>query len=276
MPRGSRCIDMDLKLDGKFALISGGSAGIGLACARLFVSEGVSVAIASRSAERLAGARTTLEAIARERAGSTPRIVTIAADLAQAEDVERTAREATAAFGKIDILINNAGSAMGGPFLKLPDAAFLDAWTLKLLGYIRMCRAVLPPMIERRHGAIVNIVGGAARTPTPAFLTGSTGNAAIINFTRGLSKELAPHNVRINAISPGITATERAERLLEQEVTGDKTIEHAREARLQRVPLRRVTHPDEIARMAALIVSDEMPTMTGSEVVIDGGSQPGI
>jgi NAD(P)-dependent dehydrogenase (short-subunit alcohol dehydrogenase family) len=118
--------------------------------------------------------------------------------------------------------------------------------------------------------------GGAARTPAPGFLTGSTGNAAIINFTRGLSKELSPHNVRINAISPGITATERAERLLEQEVSAGKTIEQAREARLDRVPLRQVTHPDEIARMAALIASDLMPTMTGSEVVIDGGSQPGI
>jgi 3-oxoacyl-[acyl-carrier protein] reductase/bacilysin biosynthesis oxidoreductase BacG len=215
---------MDLNLQGKSALITGGSAGIGLACARTFVGEGVSVAIASRSAERLAEAEAVLEAIARDYPGATPRVVTIVADLARADDVERTARETAAAFGKIDILVNNAGSAMGGPFLKLPDSAFLDAWTLKLLGYIRMCRAVAPSMIARRDGAIVNIVGGAARTPTPAFLTGSTGNAAIINFTRGLSKELAPHNVRINAISPGITATERAERLLEQEVTGGKTI----------------------------------------------------
>jgi NAD(P)-dependent dehydrogenase (short-subunit alcohol dehydrogenase family) len=267
---------MDLKLAGKTALISGGSAGIGLACARLLVSEGVSVAIASRNAERLAEAESVLEAIARGYAGATPRVVTISADLAQGEDVERTARDAATAFGKIDILINNAGSAMGGPFFTLPDSAFLDAWTLKLLGYIRMCRAVAPAMVARRAGAIVNIVGGAARTPAPGFLTGSTANAAIINFTRGFSKELSPHNVRINAISPGITATERAERLLEQEVSASKTIEQAREARLDRVPLHRVTHPDEIARMAALVASDLMPTMTGSEVVIDGGSQPGI
>jgi 3-oxoacyl-[acyl-carrier protein] reductase/bacilysin biosynthesis oxidoreductase BacG len=267
---------MDLHLAGKTALITGGSAGIGLACARMLVSEGVSVAIASRSAERLSAAETALEAIAQGRGGEAPRIVTIAADLAQLEDVERTAREAVEAFGRLDILINNAGSAMGGPFFKLPDEAFLNAWTLKLLGYIRMCRAVAPAMIARRSGAIINIVGGAARTPLPTFLTGSTGNAAIINFTRGLSKELARHNVRVNAISPGVTATERADRLLENEVSAEKTIDQVRAERDAKMLMGRITHPDEIAAMAALIVSDRVPTMTGGEVVIDGGSQPGV
>jgi NAD(P)-dependent dehydrogenase (short-subunit alcohol dehydrogenase family) len=203
-------------------------------------------------------------------------VLAISADLSQAADVGRVARETVEAFGRIDILINNAGSAMGGPFLELPDEAFLNAWTLKLLGYIRMTRAVVPAMIARRDGRIVNIVGGAARNPAPAFLTGSTGNAAIINFTRGLSKELAPHNVRINAISPGITQTERGDRLLEAEVTEGRTLEQAREARLKRVPMAQITQPEEIAAMAALIVSDRMSTMTGAEVIVDGGSMPTI
>jgi NAD(P)-dependent dehydrogenase (short-subunit alcohol dehydrogenase family) len=267
---------MDLKLGGKAALITGGSAGIGLACARRFVAEGVHVAIVSRSRDRLAEAKVALELIARTRGGDAPRVAAIAADLAQGPEVERAAAEASAAFGAIDILVNNAGSAMGGPFLALGDAAYLDAWTLKLLGYIRMCRALAPAMIARRSGAIVNIVGGAARTPTASFLPGSTGNAALINFTRGLSKELAPHNVRINAISPGFTLTERAERLLEQDAAGGTSIEQAREERLRRIPLHVATHPDEIAAMAALIASDVMASMTGSEVVVDGGAQPGV
>ena len=267
---------MDLNLAGKTALVTGGSAGIGLACAHMLVSEGVHVAIASRSVERLAGAAEALSGTARERGGKPPEIVTIAADLAKPEDVDRVAREAVAALGQIDILINNAGSAMGGRFLDLPDSAFLNAWTLKLLGYIRMTRAILPEMIARRDGRIVNIVGGAARNPTPAFLTGSTGNAAIINFTRGLSKELAAHNVRINAISPGVTQTERGDRLLEAEVTEGRTLEQAREARLKRVPMAKITQPEEIAAMAALIVSDRMCTMTGAEVIVDGGAMPTI
>jgi NAD(P)-dependent dehydrogenase (short-subunit alcohol dehydrogenase family) len=267
---------MDLHLAGKNALITGGSAGIGLACARILVCEGVNVAIASRSAERLSAADAALDAIARERGAVVPRIVTIAADLAQLDGVERTARAAVAAFGHVDILINNAGSAMGGSFFTLSDAAFVDAWTLKLLGYIRMCRAIAPAMVERRSGTIVNIAGGAGRTPSPTFLTGSTGNAAIINFTRGLSKELCRHNVRVNAISPGTTATERADRLLFNDVTETRTIENVRAERDAKLPMGRITHPDEIAAMAALICSDRVSTMTGGEVIIDGGAQPGV
>ena len=267
---------MDLRLAGKTALITGGSAGIGLACAQMLVSEGVHVAIAARDAERLAGAAAVLRATARGRGAEVPQVLPVPADLAKPEDVERVARDVAAAFGQIDILINNAGSAMGGPFLELPDSAFLNAWTLKLLGYIRMTRAVVPAMIARRDGRIVNVVGGAARNPPAAFLTGSTGNAALINFTRGVSKELAPHNVRINAISPGTTQTERGDRLLEAEVEPGKTIEDAREARLNRTPLHRITQPAEIAAMAALIVSDHMATMTGAEVIVDGGAMPTI
>ena len=267
---------MDLHLTGKNALITGGSAGIGLACARTLVTEGVNVAIVSRSAEKLADAETELEAIAREHRAGRPRIVTISADLAQLEACERTAHDAATAFGQIDILINNAGSAMGGPFFKLSDAAFLDAWSLKLLGYIRMCRAIAPAMVARRSGSIVNIAGGAGRTPSPTFLTGSTANAAILNFTRGLAREVNRHNVRVNAISPGTTATERADRLLLNDVTDTVTIEHVRAERDAKLPMGRITQPDEIAAMAALIVSDRVSTMTGGEVIIDGGAQPGV
>jgi 3-oxoacyl-[acyl-carrier protein] reductase/bacilysin biosynthesis oxidoreductase BacG len=267
---------MDLHLAGKTALVTGGSAGIGLACARTLVAEGVDVAIVGRDPERLTQARTVLDVAAGGR--STPaRIVTIAADLAVAAEVTGAVDEARASLGRIDILVNNAGSAMGGPFLELGDDAFVGAWTLKLLGYIRMTRAVVPEMIARRDGRIVNIVGGAARTPAPSFLPGSTANAALINFTRGLSKDLSQYNVRVNAISPGSTATERAERLVAADAAeGGIAIEEARRRRVARIPLGKMTDPDEIAAMTALLVSDRVATMTGSEVVIDGGAMPGV
>jgi NAD(P)-dependent dehydrogenase (short-subunit alcohol dehydrogenase family) len=267
---------MEMHLEGKTALVTGGSAGIGLACAKALVAEGVSVAIAGRSAERLAGARGALEEVAAARPVPAPRVVTIVADLSEADDVTRTAALARAALGRIDILINCAGSALGGPFFSLADEAFLNAWTLKLLGYIRMVRAVAPEMMERGDGRIVNIVGGAGRTPGPTFLSGSTANAALLNFTRGISRELATRNVRINAISPGTTATERAERTIVAEVAAGRTAEEARAARLERIPLRRLTEPDEIASMALLLVSDRTASMTGAEVLIDGGVAPGV
>lgn len=266
---------MDLGLAGKTALITGGSAGIGFACAELLVTEGVHVAIAGRDRDRLASASAALHAAGAKQA-QAPRVFAMAADMSRAEDVERTAAGVVEAYGRIDILINCAGSAMGGPFLTVPDQAYLDAWTLKLLGYIRMTRAVVPAMIARRDGRIVNIVGGAGRAPTATFLTGSTANAALLNFTRGLSKELAPHNVRINAISPGSTETERSERQLKASVAPGDDLEKARLARVAGIPMKRLTQPGEIAAMAALIVSDRMASMTGAEVLVDGGAMPAV
>lgn len=113
-------------------------------------------------------------------------------------------------FNQINILINSAGSAPAGSFFDLSDNDFIDSWNLKLLGAIRMVKAVAPHMIKKKAGSIVHIIGNAARTPSAKFLPGSTTNAALLSFTKGISKELAEHNVRVNAISPGVTATDRA------------------------------------------------------------------
>ncbi len=260
---------MDLQLTGKTALVTGGSAGIGRACARVLLDEGVDVALVARDAARLAEAAKGLQTAGR-------RIVPIAADCSVAEDVTRAAGEAAAALGPIDILINNAGSAMGGRFVDLGDDAFLSAWNLKLLGYIRMARALAPAMIERRDGRIVNIIGGAGRTPGSGFLPGATANAALLNFTRGLSKELARHNIRVNAISPGTTMTERQNRLLEQRKKADQTLEAARAEAAAAMPLGRMVAPEEIAAMAAFLASDRSASTTGTEVQIDGGAAPGV
>lgn len=263
---------MELGLAGKTALVTGGSAGIGLACARTLVREGVDVALVARTRARLDEAARALEG---ERAGA--KIVTIAADLSQGDQVERAAVEARRGLGQIDILVNSAGAARGGNFFELKDEAFLDAWNLKLLGYIRMTRIIASEMVARRDGRIVNIVGGAARTPSAEFLTGSTANAALINFTRGVSKELSKHNVRIVAISPGVTATERSDRLAEDDARlRGVSIDEARAARAKSIPLGRMVDPDEIAALAALLVSDRMSSITGCEIVVDGGSAPGV
>jgi NAD(P)-dependent dehydrogenase (short-subunit alcohol dehydrogenase family) len=261
--------DMDLQLKGKTALVTGGSAGIGLACARALIDEGVDLALVARDAGRLNQAAETLQ-----RAGR--RIVTIAADCSLADDVARAAQSAQDALGRIDILINNAGSAMGGRFVELGDDAFLAAWNLKLLGYIRMARAVAPGMIERRDGRIVNIIGGAGRTPGSGFLPGATANAALLNFTRGLSKELARYNVRVNAISPGTTETERQNRLLGQRKKPEQSLEAARSEAAAAIPLGRMVLPEEIAAMAAFLASDRSASTTGTEVQIDGGAAPGV
>ena len=140
-----------------------------------------------------------------------------------------------------------------------------------------MIRAVAPNMMQYRDGRIINIIGSAGRTPSHTFLPGSTTNAALINFTKGISKELANYNVRINAISPGVTSTERANRLANQRATAKGiTVEEEEKEILSSIPLGNTVHPDEIASFVLLLASNLVPSMTGSEIVIDGGAQPGI
>ncbi len=266
---------MDLGLDGKTAIVTGGSAGIGLACAKMLFSEGVNVSIAARDQQRLDRAKLDIESALTGKA--TPIVIAISADLTKPEDVNRVIETSVERWERIDILINNAGSAGGGDFLDLKDEAYLDAWNLKLLGYIRMVRAVMPYMKEQGDGRIVNIIGGAAHTPSATFLPGSTANAAILNFTKGISKELSRFQIRINAISPGATATERARRLARERaetkgISEEQELAHS----IESIPLGRMVDPDEIAAMAALMVSDRTASLTGAEIIIDGGSTPGI
>lgn len=264
---------IELDLVGKSAIVTGGSAGIGLAIAKGLYREGVNVAIVARDANRLEKAISTL----RELPDQGNRAIAISADLTQAESIEKVVSQAIAEFGQIDILINNAGSARAGELVNLDDDAFLDAWNLKLLGYIRLVKAVIPDLISRRDGRIVNIIGGAGRTPRANFLPGGTTNAALLNFTKGIAKELAQHNVRINAISPGFTATERAERLAAQ-TASDRgiSIEEAKADTIKAIPLGKIVQPEEIADLALFLVSDCAASITGTEILVDGGQTPGV
>jgi NAD(P)-dependent dehydrogenase (short-subunit alcohol dehydrogenase family) len=264
---------IELELTGKTAIVTGGSAGIGRAIAKALYSEGVNVAIVARDPERLENAVAAI----REFPSQNNNVIAISADLTQAESVEKVVATTQSSFGQIDILINNAGSASAGSFLDLDDQVFLDAWNLKLLGYIRLVKAVIPHFIERQDGRIVNIIGGAGRTPRPNFLPGGTTNAALLNFTRGISKELAQHNIRINAISPGSTATERLETLLKQTANARGiSVEAVKAEALQSIPLGRVAQPDDIASLALFLVSDRAVSITGTEILVDGGQTPGV
>lgn len=269
---------MDLALKGKTALVTGASQGIGLAIARALVGEGASVLITSRTSERLRQAATSLrEHASGAEAGESPQVLSVVADLSLRAEVERVAQEAERQLGRVDILINNAAASHNGPFFEMSDEALIETWQVKALGYMRLVRAVAPGMMERREGNIVNIVGGAARTPTLDFIAGSMVNAALVNFTRGISRELAPYNVRINAISPGWTMTERQERSFAMQAAARKVSVHEIERQRSRaIPLNRLVTGEEIATLTLLLVSGRLPSMTGEDIVIDGGATPSI
>lgn len=141
-----------------------------------------------------------------------------------------------------------------------------------------MVKAVAPHMIKKKAGSIVHIIGNAARTPSAKFfLPGSTTNAALLSFTKGISKELAEHNVRVNAISPGVTATDRANKLADQRALAKGiTVEEENKNVLPSIPMGKLVDPDEIASLALLLVSDLVPSRTGAEMNMDGGTRPGM
>ena len=262
---------MDLELQGKTALVTGGSKGIGRAIAHALAREGARVVICARD-------KATLETAARAIAAETRAEITgIAGDLSRLEEVQRVVAEAKGRLGRLDILINNAGAIRGGDFLKIPDEQWAGDWSLKLLGYVRMARAVLPLMQAQGGGRIVNVVGAAARNPTVTYLPGGIANAGLINFTKGLADLGAPANVLVTAVSPAATATERWDTLMIQQAAAAGKSAEAYRAEAESVyPLKRIARPEDVADLVCFLVSARAAFLTGICITVDGGATRGV
>jgi NAD(P)-dependent dehydrogenase (short-subunit alcohol dehydrogenase family) len=275
---------MELGLKGKTAVVTGASQGIGRAIARALHREGVALVVVSRSAARLraaaeyiAGDPPSTGAGGAPGASARPPVGRVEADLALRAEAEHVAQEAQRQLGHVDYLVNNAGSARTASFFEMTDAEVEEVVQVKELGYVRLIRALAPHMMERRSGAIVNIVGTTARTPTADFIVGSMINAALVNFTRGISRELASYNVRINAISPGWTLTEQQQRSFAMQADArGVSVESVIQQAARGIPLRRLVATEEIAALTLLLLSDHLASMTGEEILIDGGATPSI
>ncbi len=262
---------MDLELTDKTALVTGGSKGIGRAVARALAAEGARVAICARD-------KRTLESAAAEIRDATGReVVAIAADLSQLPEVEGVVATARERLGRIDVLVNNAGAIRGGGFLEIPDAQWSEDWSLKLLGYIRMARAVFPLMQAQGGGRIINVVGAAARNPAATYLTGGAANAALVNFTKGLADLGAPHQILVTAVSPAATATDRWESLMHQQArAAGKTVEALRAEALAPYKLGRMARPEDVADLVTFLASARASFLTGICITVDGGATRGV
>jgi len=261
---------MDLKLAGKRVLITGGSAGIGLACAEALITEGCSVAIVGRDSDRLERALARIAA-AGGRAHAIP------GDLASLAGVRRSIEGAQDALQGIDVLVNNAGSIRAGAFLDIPDEQWSEDWSLKVLGYVRASRLVFPRMQAAGGGTIVNVIGSAARQPNPNYLVGGAANAALVNFTKGLSDLGAPHRIFVKAASPGAVQTERWENRMKLEAKAEgRSYEDVRNERIASYPLGRIVTPEEVADLVCFLASPRSDMLNGVTVTIDGGWSRGV
>ena len=251
---------MDLQLAGKRALVTGASKGIGKATALALAEEGCDVILVARTRETLQAAAIEI----RERRQVNVQV--LPADLSRPMEVGRVAAEA----GELDILVNNAGAIPSGDLLALDDATFRAAWDLKVFGYIGMCRACWPGL-KARGGVIVNVIGAAGEWLIPDYICGSTGNAALMAFTRTLGRGAVKDGMRVVGINPGPTATERMETRLRAEAK-EKLGDEARWLELTRdMAFGRPGKPEEIAAAVAFLASPLSGYTSGSMLTIDAG-----
>lgn len=255
---------MELGLKNCSVLITGGSKGIGLACARAFLDEGARVAIVSRD-------RGNLD-IAAEQLG---KITLIAADLTRADDAKRMARETEAAIGPIDVLVNSAGAAKRYAPDELNAQAWHAAMDAKYFTYIHAMDAVLPSMRDRERGNVVNIIGSGGKVASTIHLPGGAANSALMLASVGLASVYGKFGVRINAINPGATITDRIREALELEAKAKgTTVEQVLEQGQARVPLGRYADPKDIASVTLFLASDQAAYVTGAVIPMDGGINP--
>ncbi len=258
---------MEIRLDGRSALITGGSKGLGLAMAERFAASGADVAILARSPETLAEAKSRIEK------GAKARVAAVSGDVSKAADVRRAYDEAMAAFGKIDILVNNAGQAQHGPSDELTDRIWQDDLDLKLFAQIRLARLVFPQMKERRWGRIINVLNIGAKAPAANSAPTSVSRAAQMAFSKVLAGEGAPYGILVNSLHVGVIVSDqivRRHRREAQNVSLEELIRKSGEG----VPLGRMGRAEEFANIACFLVSDAASYVTGCAINVDGGRSP--
>jgi NAD(P)-dependent dehydrogenase (short-subunit alcohol dehydrogenase family) len=261
---------MNLQLDHKHVLITGGSKGIGLACARVFLEEGARVSLISRSADHLDHAHAKL-------LGEWPdaAIHTATADLKDQAQAQAALLSAEAALGPVDVLVNSAGAARRTPAEELLPQDWRDAMDAKFFTYVNMMTPVGHLMRSRGQGCIVNVIGAGGKVASPSHLPGGAANAALMLATAGLAAALGAGGIRVNAVNPGSTHTDRLagglaamarmQGISEQQVLDDLC---------KKLPLGRLAEPEEVARVVAFLASPAASYVTGVILSMDGGATP--
>ncbi len=263
---------MDLQLTQQHVLITGGSKGIGLACALGFLREGARVSLVSRSHANLDIARQNLLAAFPDAEG---RIGAFAADLQLAAQAALALEQAERLHGEVDVLVNCAGAAQRTPPEELCAQAWHDAMNAKFFTYLNMMDPVVKKMGQRGRGAIVNVVGAGGKVASPIHLPGGAANAALMLVSAGLAAAYGPRGVRVNAVNPGATVTDRLHSGLEAAARLNQiSVEQALSRVTKNIPLGRLAQPEEIANAVLFLASGCASYVTGAILTMDGAATP--
>jgi len=253
---------MELNLRGRTALVTGASKGIGLASAECRASEGVNLILVSRTQADLDAARQKI--VSRWNVN----VQVHAYDLSDSRNVDKLVAEHTG----IDILVNNAGAIPAGDLQQITEERWRAAWDLKVFGYINMCRRFYAEMKSRERGVIINILGMAGEKMDRTYIAGSTGNAALMAFTRALGGSAGDDGLRVVGINPGAIATDRLITIMKARAKDRLGDENRWEELMQPLPMGRAGTPEEIGVMVAFLASDICAYTTGTIITIDGGA----
>ncbi len=256
---------MDLRLRGKVAFVAAASKGLGRAIAEELAAEGASLAINARSE--------ALEATRREIAATADvDVIAVRGDVSEPGTAEAVIAEAISHFGRIDILVTNAGGPPSGAFESLTADAWNKAIDLTLLSVVNLTRAVLPGMKERRWGRIINVTSIAVKQPVNGLMLSNSLRSAVTGFARTLANETAPFGVTVNNILPGYTRTERVEELSRATASREGISQQDAIGKWEaEIPMARLGEPREFAALAAFLASERASYITGGSIAVDGG-----
>jgi 3-oxoacyl-[acyl-carrier protein] reductase len=257
---------MDLGLRGKVALIAAASRGLGRAIAEELGAEGASLVMCARGKEALTEAS---EAV---RAASGVDVLSVPADVSRPDDVTRLVRSAIARFGRIDILVTNAGGPPSGNFESLGPEKWDEAVRLTLLSTVNLCREALPGMRQRKWGRIINVTSITVKQPVDGLMLSNSLRAGVTGFARTLANEVAADGITVNNILPGYTQTQRIESLAKAAAEREGiSIDESLKKWTAEIPMRRLGEPREFAALAAFLASERASYITGTSIQVDGG-----
>ena len=258
---------MEVRLDGRSAIITGGSKGLGLAMATEFAASGADVAILARDPGSLAEAQAAVSQ------GAAGKVVTFQCDVSKAEDINKTVPAVMAALGKVDILINNAGTSRAMPTGQITDEIWQEDLDLKLFGAIRLTRLVWPGMQERKWGRIINVLNLGAKAPRAGGAPTAVSRAAGMALMKILSNEGAPHGILVNGMLVGLIDSDQHARRHKSQGSNEP-YEAFRAKMGANVPIGRIGKAEEFAAMACFLCSDHAGFTTGAAINMDGGASP--
>ncbi|HEY0244481.1 MAG TPA: SDR family oxidoreductase [Mucilaginibacter sp.] len=257
---------MDLKLNNKVAIVLAASKGLGKAIATTLSAEGAKVIIGSRDQVELDKTAAEIKQL------TGNEIVAIAIDVSKGEEIEAFIKKAGEVFGRIDILLNNAGGPLFDKFENFDDTQWQKAFELNLLSMARTSKQVLPYMKKAGGGRIINIISGSVKSVLANSVLSTSMRMGVVGMAKMMADEFGPYNITVNNVAPGLILTDRIKHTLPNDVDPDKAMQE----RAKSIPLRRIGQPEELAALVAFLASEQASYISGTTIQVDGGASRAI